>query len=266
MRCCLALASCPSNAISARLGLPSRRQDDPGRRSGPGDRGRQRRPPGRGCPGHRRGLHQAQSRSRTSSGPIPAGRLNDLLALRLVERIQPVTDTGRSRRKIYRIADNFLAFYLGTLVPGAPRDRPGLGRDRAAGAIDPQRPSGRAWEEAFRDHLRLAADIHQGGQSAMIFLTDSAPRSSSSSVSDQKRCADLVTVRWADWSRPSPSRSSPSFARRPLSPFKIHYFRDRERPGDRFRARRYDGGSSASRSSQCLGPLFRGRRHLRWLT
>src|SRR5262249_12100540 len=42
----------------------------------------------------------------------PARTLDRLVELRLIERLSPVTDDNRSRRVHYRIADNFLAFYL----------------------------------------------------------------------------------------------------------------------------------------------------------
>ncbi|MGP3916477.1 ATP-binding protein [Nonomuraea sp. 10N515B] len=88
----------------------------------------------------------------------PTRTLNDLLALRLVERIQPVTETGRSRRKIYRIADNFLAFYLGVLSRVMPEIDRGLGETILPVLIDSLNDHlGGAWEEAFRDHLRLRA-------------------------------------------------------------------------------------------------------------
>jgi AAA+ ATPase superfamily predicted ATPase len=44
-------------------------------------------------------------------GAEPARTLDRLIELRLVERIMPVTDSGRGRRRAYRIADNFLAFF-----------------------------------------------------------------------------------------------------------------------------------------------------------
>ncbi|WP_214319481.1 ATP-binding protein [Nonomuraea sediminis] len=91
----------------------------------------------------------------------PSRTLNDLLALRLVERIQPVTETQRTRRKIYRIADNFLAFYLGTLSRVLPEIDRGLGDTIMPVLMESLNDHlGMAWEEAFRDHLRLrAADI-----------------------------------------------------------------------------------------------------------
>ncbi|MGI5284969.1 ATP-binding protein [Nonomuraea polychroma] len=88
----------------------------------------------------------------------PTRTLNDLLALRLIERIQPVTETTRSRRKIYRIADNFLAFYLGVLSRVMPEIDRGLGETILPVLMDSLNDRlGAAWEEAFRDHLRLRA-------------------------------------------------------------------------------------------------------------
>jgi len=92
----------------------------------------------------------------------PSRTLHDLTELRLVERIQPVTETGRTRRKIYRITDNFLAFYLGALSRVLPDIDRGLGETVLPVLLDSLNDHlGGAWEEAFRDHLRLrAAEIH----------------------------------------------------------------------------------------------------------
>jgi AAA+ ATPase superfamily predicted ATPase len=70
----------------------------------------------------------------------------------------PVTDSSRTRRRIYRIADNFLAFYLGVLSPFRGEIDRGLGRsiiNAVIGGIDDH--MGGSYEEAFRDHLRLLA-------------------------------------------------------------------------------------------------------------
>ncbi len=91
-------------------------------------------------------------------GTDPTRTLNDLLTLRLVERIQPVTESARTRRKVYRITDNFLAFYLGTLSRVLPEIDRGLGETVLPvlmASLDDH--MGGVWEEAFRDHLRLRA-------------------------------------------------------------------------------------------------------------
>jgi AAA+ ATPase superfamily predicted ATPase len=90
----------------------------------------------------------------------PARVLDRLVQLRLVERVVPVTERDVStRRRRYRIADNFLAFWLGVL------DRHRTAIDRGLGeTVLPVLGSelddfmGERWESAFRDHLvRLAA-------------------------------------------------------------------------------------------------------------
>jgi hypothetical protein len=45
----------------------------------------------------------------------PARNLDRLIELRLIERLLPVTESPRTRRRIYRITDDFLSFYLGAL-------------------------------------------------------------------------------------------------------------------------------------------------------
>jgi uncharacterized protein len=90
----------------------------------------------------------------------PARVLDRLVELRLVERVVPVTERDvATRRRRYRIADNFLAFWLQVL------DRHRTAIDRGLGETvlpvlvrELDDFMGERWEDAFRAHLvRLAA-------------------------------------------------------------------------------------------------------------
>jgi AAA+ ATPase superfamily predicted ATPase len=91
----------------------------------------------------------------------PARTLERLIELRLIERVVPITEVGsRTRRRSYRIADNFLAFWLGLVEPYRAEIERGLGPSILTPLM--QRLDdhmGSRWEEAFRSHLRrLAAE------------------------------------------------------------------------------------------------------------
>jgi uncharacterized protein len=88
----------------------------------------------------------------------PTRLLDRLADLRLIERIQPVTETGRTRRRIYHIADNFLAFYLDVLTGYRTEIEAGLGPTVLQVLLDSlDDHQGERWEAAFREHVRRLA-------------------------------------------------------------------------------------------------------------
>lgn len=93
-------------------------------------------------------------------GADPSRTLERLVELRIIERILPVTELAtRSRRRIYRIADNYLSFYLGPLMRFRAEIERGLGRSIVrplSACLDDM--MGSVYEEAFRHHLRRMAN------------------------------------------------------------------------------------------------------------
>jgi uncharacterized protein len=136
----------------------------------------------------------------------PGRTLERLLALRLVERVVPVTeDPRRTRRRVYRIADNFLAFWLGLLDRYRPEIERGLGDSILPvllGSLDGH--MGGPWEEAFRDHLRrLAASGDLGPEIVAIgpFWTAAEDPAEIDAVALAGRSREAVLLGEAKWGR-----------------------------------------------------------------
>jgi uncharacterized protein len=95
----------------------------------------------------------------------PRRVLERLVELRLVERLVPVTERPeRTRRRIYRIADNFLGFWLGLIDRHRSAIERGLGRSILPVLVkELDDHMGSRWEAAFRDHLVRLADAGELG-------------------------------------------------------------------------------------------------------
>lgn len=98
--------------------------------------------------------HTSFSEIKTTIGTDPTRALRALQDLDLIRRIQPVRAKPDSRRAVYRVADNFLDFWLSLVEPFREYIVWGIGSGVAAiieeGFSDFM---GRRWEEAFRRHL-----------------------------------------------------------------------------------------------------------------
>jgi hypothetical protein len=90
---------------------------------------------------------------------LPTRVLKDLVEARLLEKVTPVTERGRSTKLTnYRIADNFLAFWLKCVEPYRSQIEQGLGSTVAQVIITSfDDYMGPRYESAFRDYLRRLA-------------------------------------------------------------------------------------------------------------
>lgn len=132
----------------------------------------------------------------------PTRTLERLVELRLLERLVPVTeDPARSRRAIYRVADNFLAFWLGVVDRYRSEIDRGLG-----GSILPVLTAslddfmGARWEEAFRQHLRRLAAAGELGDVVAIgpFWSGGADEIDAVALAGRERAAVLAgEAKWA---------------------------------------------------------------------
>ena len=89
----------------------------------------------------------------------PQRTLERLGELDLVERVLPLGESERTKRRSYRVIDPFLQFHLRTVAPYRTEIERGLGRSILSvlrEAVDAQ--MGDVWEESFRGELRRCAD------------------------------------------------------------------------------------------------------------
>jgi AAA+ ATPase superfamily predicted ATPase len=91
-------------------------------------------------------------------GTDPTRPLQALRDLDLIERVQPVRAKPDARRAYYRVADNFLAFWLSIVEMHRPAIVRGLGHE-VVQVVQEQFDDfmGDRWEEAFRAHLTSVA-------------------------------------------------------------------------------------------------------------
>ena len=134
----------------------------------------------------------------------PGRTLERLVSLRLVERVVPVTeDPRRTRRRIYGIADNFLAFWLGLLDRYRPEIERGLGESILPVLLESlDDHMGGPWEAAFRDHLRRLASRGELGEGVVAvgpFWTGAADPGEIDAVALAGRSKEAVLIGEAKW-------------------------------------------------------------------
>ena len=136
----------------------------------------------------------------------PTRVLDRLVRLRVVDRLVPVTeDPRRTRRRSYRIADNFLAFWLGVVDRYRVEIERGLGKSILSVLLrDLDDFMGPRWEEAFRVHLRRMAGRGELGDDIVAvgpFWTAADPPVEIDAVALAGRDRAVAIVGEAKWAK-----------------------------------------------------------------
>lgn len=136
----------------------------------------------------------------------PTRVLERLVRLRILERQLPVTeDPRRTRRRLYRIQDNFLAFWLGIVDRYRAEIERGLGDSILPVLMqDLDDFMGPRWEESFRMHLRRMANRGELGDDVVAvgrFWTGGRDAVEIDAVALGGRERSAVLVGEAKWSR-----------------------------------------------------------------
>ena len=143
----------------------------------------------------------------------PTRILERLTEMRLIERVIPVTeDPRRTRRRLYRIADNFLAFWLGVVARYQAEIERGLGGGILSVMLKELNDHmGPRYESAFRSHLRRLAEEGQLGDEIVAigqFWTAADDPSEIDAVVLAGRRREAVLVGEAKWARSVPGPSA----------------------------------------------------------
>ncbi len=102
--------------------------------------------------------HTSYGEIRSVINTLPTRTLASLEQLRLVAKVQPVTEKPSTKLSYYRIADNFLAFWLSVIETHRPMIEQGLGPSLVDVVLEQfDDYMGSRWEDAVREHVRLTA-------------------------------------------------------------------------------------------------------------
>ncbi len=139
-------------------------------------------------------------------GTNPTRALDRLIELRLLQRILPVTEDERSRRRIYQISDNFLAFFLGPLLKYRGEIELDLGETILPALLGGLNDHlGPMFEEMFREHLRRMARAGELGPNVVAvgpwWTSDGQNEIDAVALAEPERTRVPVLVGEAKWAR-----------------------------------------------------------------